>query len=114
MAFTFVMALLPAPIRLTSGLSPLMTHVVAFTFLATALSLAYPRTNLIVLSLGLTLLGGLIELAQMIPILEREASIRDWLADIIGISIGLFGIHLARHWRHTRIAKAAGQRRQPG
>lgn len=97
-AFVLLMALLPGSSRMAGAIGPFFTHVFAFAFLAIAFAIAYPRARMPLLGSILALLGGLIEFAQMIPALGRQASLKDWLADIIGLSVALLALHLWRHY----------------
>ena len=55
-------------------------HIVAFLVLTVLAIGAYPRTPRIAQSLGLFGFGALIELLQMVPMLNREAQLMDWVA----------------------------------
>ena len=63
-----------------------MVHLIAFA----ALSLPLSRTGrfgLLPVFVGASAFGGLIELIQ--PSFNRSADINDWLADIIGVALGI-------------------------
>jgi hypothetical protein len=59
-------------------------------------ALAYPDTSLLVIFIALTALGGLIELVQGTALINREASLADWGADILGVLAVLIGFALQR------------------
>ncbi len=96
LAFALVMALLPEPPPLPGSVSDKLQHMMAFFTLAVLGSLAYPRVNPLVLALALFAFGGLIEVAQMIPILHRSSDMVDWAADMIAATAGLAAVTLAR------------------
>src|SRR3712207_3959914 len=89
MLFGFVMALLPKPVALPGNPSDKIQHILAFLVLAALASLAYPRANPLKVGIGLSAYGALIEFAQMIPALNRDAELLDWLADTIAAAIVL-------------------------
>ena len=81
--FTFVMAVLPHPPRLPGDPSDKVQHIIAFATLGLLGALAYPAVQLLVLVVSLALFGGLIELVQAIPVLHRDSSLIDWIADMV-------------------------------
>lgn len=89
MLFGFVMALLPKPVALPGNPSDKVQHIVAFLVLAALASLAYPRANPLKVGFGLSAYGALIEFAQMIPVLNRDAELLDWIADTVAAAIVL-------------------------
>lgn len=80
--FALIMATLPQPPALPGEFNDKIQHVLAFLALAALAPFAYPRLRLFTIFLGLSLVGGLIEIVQMIPDLGRRPSLTDWLADI--------------------------------
>jgi VanZ family protein len=81
MLFAFVMAVVPHPPMLPGQPSDKLQHIVAFIVLALLGRLAYPETRKRVLLFGLMAFGALIEVAQAIPMIHRDADPFDWLAD---------------------------------
>ena len=81
MVFAFVMAVVPHPPMLPGEPSDKVQHIVAFIVLAVLGRLAYPQTRKRVLLFGLMAFGALIEIAQAIPMLHRDADPFDWVAD---------------------------------
>lgn len=84
-----VLSLLPSNTLPSLDLWDKIEHAVAYALLAATgcvgFGLMAPRTQFAVL-VGLTAMGGLIELAQ--PLSGRTASIEDMLANVIGIALG--------------------------
>jgi len=80
------------PITVMTTVSDKTQHLVTFGVLTAWAALAYPRARLVPLGLALSGLGGMIELLQ--PITGRSDDILDWLADSVGVLIGL-GVALA-------------------
>jgi len=58
----------------------------ALTFLA---AVAYPRTAIPLLGLGVLAFGGLVEVLQAIPAVNRDASLGDLAADGVGICVAM-------------------------
>lgn len=92
--FTLVMALQPHPPALPGQEMDKVQHIAAFFTLAVLGRLAFPRIPLAWLLGALALLGAAIEIAQLIPGLNRHADLADWLADIIAAAVGLVGVTL--------------------
>ena len=79
--FAFVMAVLPRPPLLPGNPPDKVQHIVAFLVLAALGHFAYPQMKKRKLLLGLMAFGALIELAQMIPQINRDSDPLDWIAD---------------------------------
>ncbi len=101
-AFTLVMALLPRP-PVPPGLaaSDKVQHIFAFAVLSLLAAAAFPRRGLIALFLGMALLGGLIEVLQMIPALNRDAEVMDWVADCLA-SLAALSAWFGARWLYRR------------
>jgi hypothetical protein len=61
-------------------------HFTAFYVLSCLAIPTFPRTSLFVIGLWLALFGATIELVQALPFIHRDCDIKDWIADVIGIS----------------------------
>ncbi len=96
MIFGFVMAILPKPVALPGNPSDKVQHILAFLVLATLAALAYPRAHLLKIGVGLCAYGALIEFAQMIPALNRDAELLDWVADTVAAAVVLTLFAIAR------------------
>ena len=81
LGLTMVMALLPQPPELPVVLSDKVQHATAFAILAGLGALAWPR-RLVQIAVVLIIIGGLIEILQMIPLLHRDAEFADWATDV--------------------------------
>lgn len=81
MLFAFVIAVIPHPPVIPGEPSDKVQHIVAFVVLALLGRLAYPATRKRFLLFGLMSFGALIEFAQSIPMLHRDADPLDWVAD---------------------------------
>ncbi len=88
-AFAFVMALLPKHPQVPGSPSDKIQHMIAFGVLASLASHAYFRTSLVKIGLGLAAFGALIEVLQSIPLLHRDSSAVDWLADCAAVLVVL-------------------------
>ncbi len=87
--FALVMASLPKPPRVPGDPSDKVQHIIAFMTLAALAAAAYPRVPLVRIGLGLCAFGAVIELIQMIPALNRDAELADWLADTLAAALVL-------------------------
>lgn len=82
-------AIVPAPTPPVTGLwIDKIQHMTAFLTMTLLGGLAY-RGQLPKLGLGLIAFGALIEIVQMIPVLNRDAEIGDFVADVFALSVGL-------------------------
>ena len=73
-----------------------LVHFIAFAALAFPLART-GRLGLVVVFIGASAFGGLIELIQ--PTFNRSADLRDWVADTVGV---VFGIGAALLYRRLR------------
>lgn len=96
---TFAVALMPQPPVLPGAPSDKVQHILAFATLALLARAAYPRASLPWLILGLSAFGALIEIAQLIPALNRSAEVADWIADTAAAAAMLLLIALVRRLR---------------
>lgn len=94
--FAFVMAMLPTMPPLPGEPTDKMLHALAFFVLAVLGSWAYPRLPALSLGVGLCAFGALIEIAQLVPMLQRDTDINDWIVDIVAASVGLLCVSAAR------------------
>jgi VanZ family protein len=90
--FAFVMAVLPHPPKIPGEPSDKVQHVAAFVTLGLLAKLAYPSTSAFQLALRLSLFGAAIEVVQAIPMLNRDSSVWDWVADTIACILVLGAI----------------------
>jgi hypothetical protein len=97
--FAFVMAVLPHPPKIPGEPSDKVQHVAAFVTLGLLSKLAYPATAPLQLAVRLSLFGAFIEVVQAIPMLHRDSSVWDWVADTIACALVLAGV---AWWQNRR------------
>ena len=85
----YVAALLPGQQAPDLGAGDKINHIAAFVALTLVGRTAYGDKPAWMLAIGLSLFGVLIELSQAIPILQRDASVWDWVADSAAILVAL-------------------------
>lgn len=91
------MAVLPHPPRLPGSPSDKLLHVLAFTVLTALALAAHPRAAPLKIAAALVLLGGVIELVQLIRPLNREGSWLDFAADCGAVAtVLLIGVPVRR------------------
>jgi VanZ family protein len=95
------MAELPKPPALPGDPSDKVQHIFAFATLAALAAAAYPRTRLIAILVGLSAFGGAIEIFQMNPMVSRDASWWDWIADTVAAGAMLLFVHRLRTKRRS-------------
>jgi len=105
-ALSLFMAELPKPPALPGDPTDKVQHIIAFATLAGLAAAAYPRTRLLWILLGLSAFGGAIEIFQMNPLISRDASWWDWIADTVAAGAVLLLVHRIR--QKKRADPAAG------
>ncbi len=99
--FAFVMATLPHPPPVPGAPPDKVQHIVAFVVLTLLACAGWPHRRASLIFGGLAALGAAIEFVQMIPTLNREASVLDWIADLAAVAITM-GITLMIRARSVR------------
>ena len=89
--FALVMALIPSPPAI-ADISDKLQHAAAFATLAVLGRFAYPRWPILWLLFSLSLFGGLIEIAQGLPMIHRDSDPLDWVADTIACAVVLLAV----------------------
>lgn len=88
-------------------------HFIGFYGLALLAAAAFPRQSLLLIGAGLSLYGGLMELAQGLPTVGRDPDLLDWIADTLGLAAVLLPVRLpalrARLARRSDAARRAGE-----
>ena len=69
-------------------------HILAFVTLSFLARLGWPRASARLLLVALVSFGAFIELSQAMPIIHRDASWRDLIADSLAVLPGLLAAHL--------------------
>ena len=77
-----------------------LVHLIAFAALAFPLART-GRFGLIPVFVGASVFGGLIEVIQ--PSFGRSADVQDWIADIVGVALGIVLALLYRRLRKHRV-----------
>ena len=95
-AFASWFAIVPLPLRPEDQPPDKILHMLAFATLTFLGSFAFPRLRPWIFALLLSAYGVLIELVQMIPALNRDAELLDWVADTGAVLVTLGVIFLAR------------------
>ena len=93
LGLTLVMALLPQPPELPMAMSDKVQHATAFAVLAGLGACAWPR-RLTQIAVVLIIIGGLIEILQMIPALHRDAEFADWATDVAATLAALLMVRM--------------------
>ena len=97
--FALITASLPHAFELSVESGDKSLHMIAFAVLALLGTFPDPALRLIVLLLGLSAFGSLIELIQLIPALNRTADWRDLAADILTAAAVVGAIYIFRRLR---------------
>lgn len=82
------------PIVVTTIVTDKTQHFATFAALAVLAALAHPRARLLPLGAALAGLGAAIELIQ--PIVGRSDDVYDWIADTLGVVLGLVLVSVGR------------------
>jgi VanZ family protein len=100
---SFLAAINPQPPQLPGAPSDKIQHIAAFLVLGALAFLAFPNTKPVTLLLGLSVFGAVIEFVQMVPALQRDGDVMDWIADTAAAAIILTVLYLSR----TALGRAA-------
>lgn len=84
-----VMAFLPNPPPLPGNPNDKLVHAATFGVLALLISQGWPRAGFWAILLPLSAFGAGIEVMQGTPLIHRDASFGDWLADTAAILLAL-------------------------
>lgn len=85
----YALAIMPSPQAPDLGAGDKVNHIAAFLTLTLLGRAAYRGQPAWRLAIGLSLFGALIELTQAIPLLHRDASFWDWVADSFAVLAAL-------------------------
>ena len=85
-AITLWFALYPGPNHPHMFAWDKADHLLAFGTLTAFSMAAAPRAPAVWLMLGLAVFGAALELAQATPLIDRDATLGDWLAEAIAIA----------------------------
>ena len=102
MIYAFTMAVIPQPPPMPGVTNDKVQHIIAFLALGALATLAYPRVRPVFLIAGLSVFGALIEFAQMIPALGRDADPVDWVADTVAATLVIISVHYLRARRGSQ------------
>lgn len=107
LAFTLFMMLNPAPPHLIfEHLGDKAEHAISFGGMAFLARMGYRKMPDWLILERLSFIGALIEVLQAIPSMHRDCDWKDWLADTIGVALGLWltkRLHL-REWLEAHLA----------
>ncbi|MBS0475053.1 MAG: VanZ family protein [Proteobacteria bacterium] len=96
-ALALTMALLPSPPSLPiDRFGDKTEHMLAFATLALLADLGWRRKPTLLIAVGLSAFGALIEFLQAIPAVHRDADPLDWLADTAAIIVATLVARLLR------------------
>jgi hypothetical protein len=101
LAITLVMATLPSPPKMHMQVGDKLTHMSAFAALSLFAWLAFPKRGVVWLFAVMAMLGAVIEVLQLIPALQRDADVADWIADC-GASLAVLVICQTMRWIVSR------------
>ena len=77
-------------------------HSIVFLILSIAGCLAFKK-KIWMITIGLTIFGAIIELLQATLTTTRTGDVKDWLADVAGILIGLVIVSIYRQFKPKRL-----------
>ena len=93
---SFLAAINPQPPQLPGQPNDKVQHIMAFLMLGALAFFAFPRVRPVILLAWLSAFGAFIEFVQMIPALQRDGDILDWIADTAAAAVILTALHLIR------------------
>ena len=87
--FTFYSAVIPPAHALQLVPWDKAEHFIAFYALTGLAAAAFPKRNLIIIAVLLSVFGAFIEFVQGLPMVHRDRDVWDWVADTIAIVAAL-------------------------
>jgi len=104
--FGFAVAMIAAfavsisPLAMETGVDngDKFAHILAFYGLTLFAAVSYPRGNAVVIALGMSAFGALIEIVQGLPFIGRDRDVADWIADTAAVLAALTPLYVAS-WR---------------
>ena len=94
MAAAIGFACLPAMPAILNGVSDTALHASSFFILAILARPAYPQARSWSILVALSAMGGLIEVVQAFPQIDRDASLIDLLVDVLAVAVALVFMNL--------------------
>lgn len=88
--------MVPGGVALPGNPGDTIQHGFAFSALTLAFRMAWPGVAWLAHLALMAVLGGAIELAQLVPALHRDSNIKDWLVDLAASLATLTGLGLGR------------------
>ena len=89
-----------SPLAIESGVDngDKIAHILAFYGLTLFGAVAFPRSNLAAIAVGMSAFGALIEIVQGLSFIGRDRDVVDWIADTAAVRAALVPLYIAR-WR---------------
>jgi hypothetical protein len=100
--FTFYSAVIPPAKAIQLAPWDKAEHFIAFFVLTGLAVAAFPRRNLLLIAVLLSVFGALIEFVQGLSVVSRDRDFWDWVADTIAIASALAPMLLV--WWRRRVA----------
>jgi len=100
--FTFYSAVTPPQQALQLVPWDKAEHFMAFYGLTGLAAAAFPKYNLLLIAVSLSVFGALIEFVQGLPIVHRDRDFWDWVADSLAIAAALSPMILVWWRREAR------------
>lgn len=108
--FTFASAVLPSKHVVHIFTWDKAEHFLAFYVLTGLAVAAFPRARLVVISVGLSAFGAVIEVVQGLSFVGRDRDFQDWVTDTIAIIMALAPMLLV--WWRAKVEEGARCKRQ--
>jgi len=89
LTFTFYSAVIPPSQAIHLTPWDKATHFLAFYGLTGLAVAAFPKRNVLLIGVALSLFGALIEFVQGLPMVNRDRDFWDWVADTAAITSAL-------------------------
>lgn len=96
MVGAFIMAV--SPVQMSVAHSDKALHFLVFYGLTLMAAVSFPLVHPILIALGMSAFGGVIEIVQGLPIVGRDRELADWIADSLAIAAALLPMTISR-WR---------------
>ena len=92
----FIVAISPLAIDNGVDNGDKIAHILAFYGLTVFAAVSFPKSNVVIIAIGMSAFGALIEIVQGLSFIGRDRDVVDWIADTAAVVAALAPLLVAR------------------